>query len=196
MNRINKYFDVGYFFKFVSLVLIFYYFSIAYNGIVSTEGRHYSSFLDTYLNYIAWIRSSILHGSNIIAHIFGTDSLIVGSQLIKIGKTIQVNIWLPCLGLGVISFWVAFVLIHNCNWRKKLIWCISGILAICFINCWRIALLLIALDNNWNESNFVDHHTLFNIVAYSFIIFLMFLYTSNNTKPNSNTRSSVPVVYI
>ena len=187
MNLIGKYFDVIHFIKFVTLVLIFYYFSIAFNGIVTTEGGFYIAFLDQYFNYIDWIRSSIMYGAIIIAYNLGTEAYIAGSQMINIENVVQLNIWLPCLGLGVISFWIAFIITNNGHWKKKVLWSVMGVLAIWFINTWRIALLLIALDNKWTERISIDHHDLFNIVAYTCIILMMYLY--NKKKSTTNLTS-------
>ncbi|MEJ5961891.1 exosortase/archaeosortase family protein [Pedobacter immunditicola] len=191
MNLIEKYFDVVHFFKFIALVLLFYYFSVAFNGLVSPEGGLYSAFLDQYLNYIDWIRSSIMYAAIVIAYNLGTEAYIVGSQLINIENVVQLNIWLPCLGLGVISFWVAFVLTNDGHWKKKLAWSLMGIVAICFINTWRIALLIIALDNKWTERISIDHHDLFNIVAYTIIVLMMYLYNRKKSTTDLNSLTTV-----
>ena len=181
MNLIQKYFDVIHFFKFVTLVLIFYYFSIAFHGIVSPEGGLYSPFLDQYFNYIDWIRSSIMYAAVIIAYNFGTEAYIAGSQLINIDNVVQLNIWLPCVGLGVISFWIAYIITNTGHWKRKFLWSIMGVLAICFINTLRIAFLLISIDNNWTQHISIDHHDLFNIAAYTFIILMMYLYNKKSS---------------
>jgi exosortase/archaeosortase family protein len=172
-----KYFDINWFFKFTLITLVLYYFSVAYNGIVSPEGRFFSPFLNHYLNYISWIRVSILYVSKFIALAFGTHSYIANSQLIKLSNGTEVEIWLPCLGLGIISCWVSFVVTHKAAWQKKISWCIAGSLAIWFINCCRIGVLLIALNNNWKEYKSFDHHDIFNAIAYTSIFILMYLYS-------------------
>ncbi|MDB5062081.1 MAG: hypothetical protein JWP67_1924 [Mucilaginibacter sp.] len=178
MFSIAKYFDLAWFIKFSIIVLLLYYFSIVYNGIVSPEGRFYSPFLDHYLNYISWVRVSILYVSKFIALVFGTHSYSTDSQLIKLSNGAEVEIWLPCLGFGVMSCWISFVVTHKAAWQKKILWCITGSLVIWFINCWRIAILLIALDNNWKKYSAIDHHDIFNIVAYTFVFILMYLYSN------------------
>jgi exosortase/archaeosortase family protein len=180
MHLLNRYFDYLFFIKFTLLVLLLYFFSIAFNGIVSPEGKFYSHFLDHNLNYIAWLRNSILYVANFIVQAFGIQSYIYGSQTIKTGSGIEVEIWLPCLGLGIMSFWIAFVFTNNGSWNKKLIWGISGVFAIWFINCCRISIFIIALNRNWKENNFIDQHALFNIIAYTFIFMLMYFYSKDN----------------
>lgn len=182
MFSITHHFDITWFIKFIIIVLLLYYFSIAFNGIVSPEGQFYSPFLDHYLNYIHWIRISILYTSNFIANAFGTPSYVAGSQLIKVANGTEVEIWLPCLGLGVMSCWISFVITHHHAWRKKIIWCLTGILIIWFLNCCKIALLLISLNKNWRTYNTIDQHDMFNIVAYVFIFILMYLYSKDNKR--------------
>jgi exosortase/archaeosortase family protein len=82
-----------------------------------------------------------------------------------------------CLGLGLMSFWVAFVITYkSSNWKKKFSWTILGVFCIWLINCFRVALILIALQQKKTIDGFWDHHTLFNIVAYSLIFLLISSY--------------------
>lgn len=177
MKWIHKYFNFAYFFKLVGLTLILNYFTIAFNGIVSPEGSLYSAFLDQNLNYIQWLRQVIMAVSNVIAHVFGTNSYISGPQMMNIGKSVEVEIWLPCLGMGIISFWISFIVTSSAHWQRKLMWCVSGILCISFINCWRIGLLLVSIDRNWRQLGTFDHHDLFNIAAYVLVGLLMYSYS-------------------
>lgn len=182
-----KYFDLVYFLKFAFFLIVLYYFNAFYNSITEPTGNIYSSFLDHYLNYIAWIRRSILHTSNLIAHVFGLNSYVGDIYTLKVFKGASVTIEIPCLGIGMMSFWIAFVTAHTSNWRKKLYWCLGGIIAIWFINCWRVALLLLAIEKGWKVSKwdvgyYMDHHTIYNLAAYSLIVFLIYLYYRQNKK--------------
>lgn len=192
MNWIQKYFSFAYFFKLIGLTIFLNYFSVAFNGIVSPEGTLYSSFLDHHLNYIQWLRQSIMYVSNAIAHIFGTGSYISGAQMMNIGKGIEVEIWLPCLGLGIISFWMAFIITNTGSWQKKLVWCITGTFCISFINCWRIGLLLVSIDRNWPQLSTFDHHDLFNMAAYVLIGLLMYSYNDDKEDPSLPEQVALP----
>ncbi|MDB5119058.1 MAG: hypothetical protein JWN56_276 [Sphingobacteriales bacterium] len=169
-------FDLVYFLKFSFLLIILFYFHIAFNGIISPEGSYYSPFLDLYLNYIAGFRFLILTGSKFILYVLGINSYIENAQIIRIAQGPGVNIWLPCLGLGIISFWLAFVIAHKGKWQRKLLWCAFGIMAISTINCIRIVMLLIAMNNHWEESSMFDHHDFFNLSSYILIYFLVHFY--------------------
>jgi exosortase/archaeosortase family protein len=81
-----------------------------------------------------------------------------------------------CVGYGVMSFWAAFVLANKSRLAKKIYWVLLGWIVIWIINCIRVVLLLTALEKNWSVNKYVDHHALFNIVAYGFIFLLIFTY--------------------
>jgi exosortase/archaeosortase family protein len=180
MIQILKQFSFYSFFKLVFLVLFLYYVTVLFNGLVSPEGTHYSAFLDHYLNYISWVRQSIMYVSNFIAHLSGTNSYISGPQMMKLGKDIEVEIWLPCLGFGVMSFWISFIVNNTGTFKAKVTWAIGGIASIWLINCLRIALLLISIDRGWPQNTIIDHHTLFNLAAYICIVGLMYSYSQYN----------------
>lgn len=171
-----KHFDFAFLFKLIALTLLFNYFSIGYHGIVSSEGSYYSPFLDQNFNYIQWIRALLMHTSQVLARGMGTNTVISGSQIMEVGNGIEVEIWLPCLGLGIMSFWTAFILTNSGGWIRKLAWWIGGVLCVMFINSWRIALFIVALDRNWAQNSNVDHHDLFNVAAYTMIGILMYSY--------------------
>ncbi len=176
------YFDFSFFLKFIFLLLGLYYFNIFFLGITTPAGQFYSSFLEKNCNYIAWFTSSILHASKFIVSLFGLEAFVEYPQIIRTYNGAWVNVWLPCLGLGITGFWIAFVVSHVISWKEKLLWTVAGAFIIWFINCWRISLLLISLDKKWQANNYVDHHNIFNIAAYSAIVFLIYLfYRQNNT---------------
>jgi exosortase/archaeosortase family protein len=180
MIQTLKHFSFFSLFKLVFLVLFLYNFTVLYNGLVSPEGSYYSAFLDHYLNYISWIRESVMYVSNLFAHLLGTNSYITGPQMMKLGKDIEVEIWLPCLGFGVMSFWISFIVNNTGTLKKKALWAIGGISSIWLINCLRITLLIISIDRGWPQNTTIDHHTLFNWASYLCIIGLMYSYSYYN----------------
>ena len=177
-----KYLDLHYLFKFVIVFVTLYYFNVFFLGITTPDGRLYSSFLENYLNYIAALRSSILYVSQVFLSLFHFDTYIEGTQIIRSANA-AVEMWLPCLGLSISSFWIAFVVAHKISGRIKFLWCIVGVAVIWFINCCRIALLLLALDKKWYHGTMLDHHTAFNIVSYVVIGFMAFSFVKRTGKP-------------
>ncbi len=151
---------------------------------LSIYPHYYSPFIDNYLNYISWIDSSILYTSNLIVHAFGLHSFVIG-KVIKIPAGASVWLWPPCTGLGIMSFWIAFVFSHRLHWKIKLFWSLTGIVIIWFVNCWRIALLLMSLQNKWKTFKFIDHHEMFNIAAYSVILLLIYFFSKRSRKEMS-----------
>jgi len=85
-----------------------------------------------------------------------------------------------CVGYGVMSFWAAFVIANKATFFRKTFWVIVGWFALWVINCIRILLLLAAIENRWPKNRYLDHHSMFNIVAYSFIFILIYIYTRSS----------------
>lgn len=166
--------------RFIILFLLLfglqYGFHEMYIGITSPGGSTYNRFLEQHLNYINWVRSSILHGANVIAHLLGYDTFINPPFKLQIGRYTVTMVY-SCIGFAVMSFWIAFVIAHSARFKKKLLWTAGGVLAIWTINCLRVALLLIANYNRWNAFRIIDHHTLFNIAAYLLIFIMIYFFT-------------------
>ena len=85
-----------------------------------------------------------------------------------------------CVGYGIMSFWIAFVLANKGELNKKLKWTLFGLLILWIINVLRLSLLLLSLKNNWHIPFGWDHHAWFNILAYSFIFLMIYLYDRTN----------------
>src|SRR5690606_17334987 len=89
-----------------------------------------------------------------------------------------------CLGLGVMSFLIAFVLTYPKPWKSKLLFLIPGLVFIQVLNIARFVLLALywrQLDKKWN----LDHHTIFNIVVYLFIFIILYLWIKPKKQPIS-----------
>ena len=195
MLQTFKFFNFKSFLKLIALVLVLYYFFLGYGALVSPEGNQYNAFLDHNLNFIDWYRRTIMLFSNTIAHAFGADSYIASHQMMKLGNNIEFEIWFPCLGFGVMSFWLSFIVNSTSSLKRKFTWATLGIIAIWFINCLRIALLIISVDRNWPQSSYIDHHDMFNIMAYIIIAMLMYYYSKNDRQellvPNQAMPASI-----
>jgi exosortase/archaeosortase family protein len=177
-----KYFDAWYFLRFLLLFLCLYYFHLFYYGVITPAGGFYSSFLHHHLNYIEWTKSCILYGAKWLTRMLGFPTHVENQLTLKVYDRPGVSLNFACLGLGICSFWVAFIVAHKTNWLIKLYWCISGVSIIYFINCLRITLLLVSMEMKWSNSYFLDHHDLFNLVCYTVLFFLIYLYDSKIEK--------------
>jgi exosortase/archaeosortase family protein len=174
-------FDFKYLIRFSLIFLCLFYFNYYYIGALTPE-HFYLPFCDHYLNYFSWIRQSILFSSNLIAHGFGLHSYIADETHLRVWHGTSLFVGLPCLGIGVMIFWTAFVLADESAWKKKIAWWLGGILAVWCINSFRVAFILLAFQNNWKTITHMDHHTAFNILSYLFIFLMMFLYFKKNSR--------------
>jgi exosortase/archaeosortase family protein len=172
-------------FYFLVSFLLLYYGVLGYIGIVS-KGGMYIEFLDKYLNFIDWYRSILLHGAKLIVELLGYSSQIVDKIYITINNSFVVIIVYSCLGYGIISCWIAFVISNEGNLKFKTIWMILGTMAFVLLNIIRIALMLITNYKNYDFKIPFDHHTLFNISSYLLMFIFAFLYTNKIKKISNN----------
>jgi len=150
---------------FIVLFVVFYYFNILFFR-ATNPGPHYNDFLTRHLNYIQALRWALLFGTAQLLKLFGFAAVFNNYELLVAGHgTIQVVY--TCLGLGVLSFFVAFVFAYPKLRKEKIIALIIGIAVIEFLNIVRF--MLLALFGNKQISKLIDHHTLFNIIIYLII---------------------------
>lgn len=184
-NSYGDYFDFKFFIKFALILAVLYYFHVIYWG-VTLPGGIYNAFVSKNLNYINAVRDSLLFGGQIITQLFGLTTIVDNDKLVVMlnggikGNSIIVSF--DCLGLGVSSFWVAFILAHGLKFKKTLVWCLVGVIIIWIINCLRMGLLLFALFKDWEPLNTIDHHDAFNVVAYIFLGLLIYIFYKKTYK--------------
>jgi exosortase/archaeosortase family protein len=189
INRLTtvsaRLFDVPYLFKFLLRLLAFYLLFRLINwlmiGAIVRDG-YYSSFIDNYLNYVTFIKVSVLQTASMMASLFDVTAYLVSDSRIKIEGSSGLFMAWSCCGLEIMSFWAAFALADTTNRRMKVYWVFGGLLCIWFINCIRVTILLIAVKNNWPSIGTLRHHDTFNIVAYSLVFLMMFVYYLKNKK--------------
>jgi exosortase/archaeosortase family protein len=170
------------------LLLIYFvldYGTTFYIGITSPGGRYYFEWLDKHLNYVTWLRNTILYGSKFFMSFLGYSTSIISAYVIKIDKGSSVQLVYSCLGYGVLSFWSAFIIANKGTIKFKLGWLLIGYSVILTSNILRICTLLIASQNKWYKPFSLDHHTTYNIIAYILVIILMFIFLkyANKKRP-------------
>ena len=175
--------------KFLVLFLGLHYFNEFYIGITAPGGL-YVPFLEHHLDYVAWIRHSILWGSMNLSGLFGYESYIDGPFHLRSVTGPGVQMVYSCIGLGVMSFWAGFVLAHEIKWKKKIGWTLLGLIVIWIVNCFRVTVILAATVNKWNPSKYLDHHDTFNIIAYVcvFILIIIFIKSQGLHKAEQATE--------
>jgi exosortase/archaeosortase family protein len=169
---------VRFVFVFLTLFVVFYYFNILFFGLTST-GHLYNAFLAEHLNYIAWLRYLLLHISAQVLNWLGFTAITSDYELLVAGRA-TIQLVYSCLGLGVISFFTAFVLAYPKKLKAKLVFLISGILLIEVLNIFRFVLL--ALFWNKKQGTIIDHHTIFNIIIYIIIAISIYFWVKHDDK--------------
>jgi exosortase/archaeosortase family protein len=159
-------------FKFLVLFLLFYFFNIIFFGLTS-PGNRYSAFLDHNLNYIQGLRQLLLDSSAAVINLFGFTAITDKYELLVAGHGILRLVY-SCLGLGVISFFAAFVLAYPKPRKRKLLFLVSGIIVIELLNIVRFVLLAIFWDKR--SPQIIDHHTIFNVCIYIIITISLYFW--------------------
>ncbi len=187
-KELSGYFDFSFFIRFLLILLVLYYLNKFYIDLVDHKGFFYSAFFDQFLNYPNWMKRVLLNTSNALTHAFGYNTYVEGIRKLVIPGRPALILGMPCVGLNMLILWAAFVNAHRHNWKKNLLWTVGGITAICIINCFRITLMVAAVSGRWNVNRFLDHHDLFKLAAYSFILLMMFLYNHYYTLQKTGFR--------
>jgi exosortase/archaeosortase family protein len=177
-NNNNQISPIKFAIKFLVLFLIFYYFNILFFGITN-PGNHYSAFLEEHLNYIQGLRTFLLNSSAQILSWMGFTTITNNYELLVAGKG-TIRLVYSCLGLGLISFFCAFVIAYPKKLNQKIVFGVTGILGIEFLNIVRFVLLTLFWNKRANQ--IVDHHTIFNIILYIIIVISLYFWVKHNNK--------------
>jgi exosortase/archaeosortase family protein len=168
--------------KLLILFLVLDYGTTFFIGITSPEGKYYVAWLDNYFNYVNWLRFTILYSAKWLMGLLGYDMYLPTPYILKIKNGAGVHLVYTCLGYAVLSFWIAFVIANKAKLWFKIKWLLGGVALIIFINILRVCILIIALQKKMFKPFTLDHHTFYNIVAYSFVILLMLLFVKQLRK--------------
>lgn len=161
--------------RFACVFCIFYFGTLGIIGLSSGKNL-YSPFVASYLDYITPLRHSILQSCNFLLQGLGYTTLFTDEFTLSIPNRAAVKMVYSCVGYGVLSFWTAFILANRGNVYKKIKWLLCGWVFLWSLNVLRVFLLLITIDRQNDLSFPIDHHTIYNIVAYGFIFLLMYFY--------------------
>jgi exosortase/archaeosortase family protein len=169
---------------FLTLFVVFYYFNILFFGLTS-PGNHYNAFLADSLNYIRGLRYLLLNITAQILTWLGYTAITSDYELLVVGHGV-IQLVYSCLGLGVISFFAAFVIAYPKKLKPKLLFLVTGILVIELLNIVRFVLL--ALFWNKQKGLILDHHTIFNIIIYIIIAISIYFWVKHDD--NKTTRAA------
>lgn len=165
--------------SFVGLYLLFNYFNELYIGITAIGGV-YVQFLDEHLNYIKWWRTFSIESSATILRWFNYIVITNETQLRVVGKGGFTLVY-TCLGYGIMSVFMAFCISFPSPFKHRWWFMLAGLIFIQAINTARF--ILLSLYWNRRKPLFgMDHHDLFNIVIYSALIIICYLWIKYSSK--------------
>jgi exosortase/archaeosortase family protein len=186
MKGIDKNSPLRFILIFLVLFGLFYYFNIFFFGITS-PGKHYHAFLDEHLNYIRLLRHSLLAVTKFIIDLFGFTTITNDYQLLVVGHG-TIDVVYTCLGLGVMSFFTAFVIAYPKTIKAKLLFLVSGLVVIQLLNVLRFVVLAVLWDKK--SGMIVDHHTIFNAIIYILIaVSLYFWVKQDDHQPITSAKN-------
>lgn len=169
----------------IKLLLIYFildYGTTFFIAITGKGGKYYSAWLENNLNYVRWLRYTILYGTKGMMSVLGFETNIVSEYVIRIKGGYGVQLVYSCLGYGILSFWIAFIIANKGTKIFKTKWLLIGCFIILFSNMSRITILLISNQKKWFKPFNLDHHTFYNIIAYIIVIIMIFLFLKDAKK--------------
>lgn len=116
--------------------------------------------------------SVILNTTAFFLELLGQETTIVSSaRLVKVVGTSGVTVGEPCIGYGVMAFFVGLILAYPSRIKHKLWYIPLGLLIIYLVNVFRIVglALLVKVDPYIWE---VNHKLIFKLIVYS-VVFLL-----------------------
>lgn len=168
--------------KFIRFILLFcftflfFYFAALYVTGLAVPGGQFSPFVEKYFNVAGWLRTSLIQATKWVVGLFGIQSLRTNEYVLRIPGANGIRIVYSCLGFGVMSFWVAYIIATVAKFSSKIKWLCVGLIIIWIINVVRISMVLLSGNKGWKFPFGWDHHTWFNIVAYLSIFTLMYFF--------------------
>ncbi len=181
-----------YLLKFLGIFCLLYFGTLAFIGLAAPGGYHIL-FIEKYLDYVSWIKRSLINATALTLSIFHIPTVREPPFALKIAGGRGIIVAMDCVGYGVYSFWVAFVVANRGSFGKKFSWVALGLLALWIINDIRITLFLLAINKGWPMPLGIDHHTWFAIFAYLLIFILIALYDRSLKKDTSKTKKKFKV---
>lgn len=169
---------------FVVLFLLLYFFNILFFSFTTPGGNHYSSFLAAHLDYISALRHFLLKSTARILNWLGYGSITDDTDILIAGHG-RLKLIYSCLGLGVMSFLIAFVIAYPKRVKAKLIFLIPALLILQLLNILRFVILAIYWNKN-EDTQIVDHHTVFNILIYIVIAISLYFWVKRDDKTRPN----------
>ncbi len=121
--------------------------------------------------------------------VFGDYALVEGRFYLNMGGRMRIQLIYQCLGIGINSFWVAFILADTINnIKQKITWLFFGVALITILNITRIVILAKALFYQWPLLAKIEHHTFYNYGVYAVVMAMLFLYKKKTIKTEDSVK--------
>lgn len=196
--RVKKYLGSSYphrpvFLFLIKTILLFLsinYFFIAYTGLTVSGGKFFSPFFAEHADFIGAFRRFLLWGGVQFANLIGYPSGYTDYTMFIDGG-LRVRMVYSCMGIGVMSAYVALILAWPARWWNRLISLCIGLAVIILINMVRIGALAILFSIGHHQLfRFINHHDVFNIVVVV-MIFLLFVFHTQRNTPTRTTDQGI-----
>ncbi len=158
------------------LYLVFNYFNIGFNALVSPQGKHFQPFIYHNLNYIKGYTNVL---TNCTAYLFLliNKSTYITESVVQVKDGYGVNVQYSCLGFGLLSLILAFTIAYPAKLKSKIKILLLAISMLFITNVLRISILLYVInyiDRGWHYR--FDHHDVYNLIIYLLISLLFYLW--------------------
>lgn len=157
--------------RFCTLFGVLYATSEALIGLAAPGGIFHLTFIEQVFNpiqiYTDFLRESVIK----LLHLVQIEGVKYKTTSVKTNM-ITINIGYSCLGLGLMSFWTAFIGAHIQKTATLLKYIGIGLLGLYVLNIIRMAMLVVATHLHWTDwkKTELDHHTIYNIIVYAILI--------------------------
>ena len=129
IKQLNYYLDLRFLIKFIALFLVLYYVNIFFVQL-TLPGKWHNDFFVEHFNYIGWLTGSLTHTANLITHTLGLDTIVESNDTLALAQGPRVVVRWQCIGLGIISFWLAFILAQDMRLKRKIFLGLGGVLVV------------------------------------------------------------------
>lgn len=168
----------------LTFIVLFFIFNNAnkfFNSVTIPTGKYYNPYISEHFNYIQLLRTCLILPTVKIMEMLGYYMMYSKTQILALNG-IPSNINYGCLGLGVFSFWLAFVSAFPKPLKQKIKFLAIGLVAIYLLNVFRLIILTILTVEIPNEAEyFTYHHDAFNILVYSILFIMIYFWVQKNT---------------
>lgn len=167
---------VKFIFLFLCLFLLFDAGNKFMNSATLEGTKYYNPFISEHFNYIQGLRTLLIVISATIIKGLGHTVMYTDYQLLALNG-IPCNINYGCLGLGVLSFWAAFIIAFPKPFKQKIKFMFLGLITIFLLNIVRIvSLTLLTIDMNGSRKFFDYQHDIFNYVVYAVLLTMIYFW--------------------